>query len=277
MKQGEGNFDGSGGLKLYARWWLPEGDPRASLGIVHGFGEYCDRYTNLVEGLVPDGLALFGFDLRGHGRSPGQRGHINSWEEYRLDAGHFLEMIEEKQPGKPLFLYGHSMGALVALDYIMRNPGDLAGAIISGAPIKPVGVAKPYLVIIAKLLSRVWPSFPLDLGLEKAALSRDPLVVKAYEENPLVHGQASARWGTESLETIAWIRANPTRVNLPILMIHGGADRINDPQGTSEFFEGITFPDKQLKIYAGSYHEPHNDLEHVKVVEDMAQWIDKHL
>jgi alpha-beta hydrolase superfamily lysophospholipase len=277
MKQGEGEFKGSGGLRLYTRWWLPDGDPRGCLGIVHGVGECCDRYTHLIDGLVPDGLGVYGFDLRGHGRSPGQGGHINSWNEYRTDTDHFLKMIQGIYPNKPLFLYGHSLGALIALDYIMHEPRDLSGAIISGSPLQPVGVAKPFLVLIAKILSRVWPSFSIDLGLEKPALSRDPQVVKAYEENPLIHGKVSARWGTESMAAVNWVRSNPDRVNLPILMIHGGADRINDPQGTKDFFEGIPFPDKQLKIYPGSYHEPHNDLDHAQVVEDMVQWIDEHL
>lgn len=99
MKLGEGKFEGAGGLSLYARWWLPEGDPRGSLWILHGIGEYCDRYDYLVDGLVDHGLGVYGFDLRGHRRSPGQRDHIYSWDEYRLDTARYRS-LPRIDPGK---------------------------------------------------------------------------------------------------------------------------------------------------------------------------------
>jgi alpha-beta hydrolase superfamily lysophospholipase len=277
MKHTEGVFQGAGGIELYYQGWLPEANTRAVLAIVHGFGEHSGRYMNVVDPLTARGYAVYGFDLRGHGRSPGQRGHIDRWTEYREDVRAFLDKIHEQEPKQPVFLLGHSMGALIALDYILHHPEGLRGAIISGAPLEPVGVAKPYLIAIARLLSRVWPRCPMTLALETSAISRDPQVVEAYKTDPLVHDRVSARWGTESLATVEWVKAHPADVKLPILLIHGEADRINAASGSSRFFEAVTFPDKALKIYPGTYHEGHNDINHEQVVNDLAQWLDRHL
>jgi alpha-beta hydrolase superfamily lysophospholipase len=174
-------------------------------------------------------------------------------------------------------MLGHSMGALIALDYILRDPTGLRGAIISGSPLEPVGVAKPFLVLLAHVLSRVWPSFSLPLGLDPKGISRDTQVVKAYQADPLVHGKTTVRWGTEILQTIEWVKAHAVEVRIPILLIHGGSDPLNSPEGTRNFFEKITFPEKEMKIYPGSYHEAHNDLDYAQVLNDMAQWLERHL
>jgi alpha-beta hydrolase superfamily lysophospholipase len=277
MQHEEGTFQAAGEMILYYQSWVPEGNPRAILAIVHGFGEHSSRYPHVVEGLVPRGYAVYGFDLRGHGRSPGQRGHINAWAEYREDVRAFLQMIGEKEPGRPVFLLGHSMGALIALDYVMRQPGGLAGVVLSSLPIDPVGVAKAHLIAMARLLSRLWPTFAMEVGLETAALSRNPEVVRAYEEDPLVHGKATARWGTESLETVAWLKAHPAELTLPVLIIHGEADRLDAIEGVQVLFEQAASADKELKVDPGSYHEVHNDLDHAQMVSDLEAWLARHL
>jgi alpha-beta hydrolase superfamily lysophospholipase len=276
MERREGIFKGFAGLDLYYQCWREGGEARASLAIIHGFGEHCGRYLNVVNPLASQGFVIYGFDLRGHGRSPGQRGHINQWEEYRGDVEAFLHFVGKEEPNLPVFLLGHSMGALIALDYLLRLPAGLRGAVISGAPLEPVGVAKPFLVLLARLLSGIWPHFSLSLGLDTAALSRDRDVVKAYEADPLVHGKTTVRWGTEILKTVEWVKAHPAEVRIPILLIHGGSDRLNSPDGCRRFFEKITFPDKEMKVYPESYHEAHNDLDHAQVMKDMAQWLERH-
>ena len=276
MEHREGTFQGAGGIELYYQSWRAEKETRAVLAIIHGFGEHSGRYTNVVNYLTPLGNAVHGFDLRGHGRSPGQRGHINSWDEYREDVRTFLQMTSRREPNQPVFMLGHSMGALIVLDYVLRDSAGIRGAIISGAPLEPVGVAKPLLVMLARVLSRVWPRFSLPLGLDTKGISRDPDVVKAYEADPLVHGKTTVRWGTEILQTIEWVKAHAAEVNIPILLIQGGSDPLNSPNGTRSFFDKITFPDKEMEIYPGSYHEAHNDLDYVQVMKDMAQWLERH-
>jgi alpha-beta hydrolase superfamily lysophospholipase len=275
MQHSEGTFQGSGGMQLYYQSWRPDGDPRAIIAIIHGFGEHSGRYGHVVDHLAEHGFGLYGFDLRGHGRSPGQRGHINNWGEYRGDVRSFIQMIRARESAC-VFLLAHSMGALIGLDFIQHDPIGLRGAIISGAPIEPVGAAKPHLVLMARLLSKVKPDFALKLGLDTTALSHDPEVVKAYEQDPLVHGQASARWGTESLATIDWVKHNVDKIDIPVLFVHGELDAINGVDGVRKFYESVTFGDKTLHIYPGTYHEAHNDNLYEQVVHDMDEWIDAH-
>ena len=277
MNHSEGAFPGVGGPELYYQKWLPEGSPLAILAIVHGFGEHSGRYSTVVNHLTSRGFAIYGFDHRGHGRSPGQRGHINAWDEYRGDVSAFLKTIQAQNPQEAIFLMGHSMGALIVLDYVLRRPEKLAGTIVSGTPIDPVGFAKPYLITLARLLSRILPKFPIKIPFDAATISRDADVVAAYQQDPLVHCLATPRWGTESQKTIQWIKSRPQDLQMPILMIHGGSDPINTVAGCEDFFEKVSYPDKQLLVYPESYHEPHNDLDHKQVVEDLEKWLTKHL
>lgn len=276
MQHTDTTIQTSGDEQLYVQRWQADVPTRAVIAITHGVGEHSGRYMNLVNHLVPRGLVICGVDLRGNGRSSGVRGHIDGWEEYHNDLKSFLQWIPTWEPDRPKFVFGHSMGAMVVLDHILRDPEGLAGAVISGVPLEPVGLANPVLVSIARLLSRFWPRFSLPLGLETAALSRDSEVVKAYEEDPLVFGKVSARWGTESLDKLDWIREHAAEMRLPLLMIHGGADRINAPEGARWLLEAVTYPDKELRIYPDAYHEPHNDLDWEEEARDIERWIDSH-
>ncbi len=276
MEHTEAFYPGTGGLELYYQCWQPGMEPHAIVVVVHGVAEHSGRYMNLVDPLTRAGYAVYGDDHRGHGRSPGQRVYINQWGEYREDLKAFLEMIGRLEPGKPVFLFGHSMGALIALDYLLHYPEGIRGAVISGVPLEPAGVAKPHLVALARAVSGIWPRFSANLGLDPKALSRDQAVVKAYEADPLVSRKATARWGTENLNTVAWIKAHAAEIRLPILLIHGETDRLNLAQGSKELYEAMTQADKTLRIYPGGYHELHNDIDHVQVVNDIKEWLDQH-
>jgi len=277
MKRSEFHFEGMDGISLFAQAWLPESEPAAILGIVHGFGEHSGRYDTVVAAMLAHGIGVIGFDLRGHGRSPGQRGHILSWREYHGDVRAFITWIFGQKFGVPTFLLGHSLGSLIVAEFILSQPKDLSGVVLSGLAVDPVGAAKPVLVAIAKLLSRIWPTFPMKLGLDANALSRDRHVVNAYKTDPLVHGMTSARWGVETLAVIERIKANARQISLPLLMLHGGEDRINSAAGAQEFFRNAAPDIGEFRCYADSYHEPHNDLDHPAVVAALANWIDAHL
>ena len=164
MQHGEARFEGVEGISLYSQHWLPETSPHAIMAIVHGIGEHSGRYMSIVDHMVSNQYGIYGYDLRGHGNSPGQRGHINAWVEYRNDLLTFLKMIRVQQPECPIFLLGHSMGALIVLDFIFSEDETLAGVILSGTPIEPVGIASPFLIALAKVLSRIYPKFSIDLG-----------------------------------------------------------------------------------------------------------------
>lgn len=276
MQHSEFHFKGMNGCSLYAQCWLPVVSPRAVLVIVHGIGDHSGRYMNIVNHLVSSQIAVYGYDLRGHGNSPGQRGHIDSWVEYRTDLMNYINVIGAHQSGHQIFLLGHSMGALIALDYVQREKEQVAGAIISGAPIEPVGVAKPLKVALARILSRIYPGFPIDLGLEIDAISRIPSVVNAYQLDPLVHGKISARWGTEVLSALESVKMQGESITTPLLMIHGEADRLNSAEGAKKFFDRIQARDKEFISYPGGYHELHNDLDSETMLNDLLNWVNRH-
>ena len=277
MKEETGHFIGANGLQLFYKAWLPDAPPRAILAIVHGAGEHIDRYHNLVDALVPAGFVLTGYDQRGHGRSAGQRGHIHSWDEYREDMRMFLALATRLAPGLPLFLYGHSVGSLEVLDYILHYPEGLAGAILSGTALEPKEAAPPHLVLLAKALSGLVPGFSLKMTLKGSSLSRNPQVARAYMEDPLVHWRRSARWGTESLKVIAWIKSRAGEINLPVLFLHGESDLLVTVAGAQRFFQQIQYSDKTMHIYPGGLHEPHNDLEYRQAVSDIESRMNRHI
>mgnify|MGYP000212261072 CR=1 FL=1 len=272
----EGQFK-NGKMELFYQCWLPEGKPRGVVAIDHGVGEHSSRYPHVVDALVKQGWAVYGYDKRGHGRSAGKRGHILRWEEYRSDISAYLDLIRKEQPGLPIFLYGHSLGSLTTLDFIMHYPEAVKGAIISGTAIEPVGVAKPSLIRLAKMLSAVLPGYTIQSSLDPSGLTRDEAACKAYVNDPLVHTKMTTRFGTEGLRTVAWIKSHPEKVIIPVLFVHGGADPVNTLAGAQSFFEGVASVDKIFKVYPGSLHEVHNDLDHAVLMADVIAWLEGHL
>jgi len=274
MEHTEGRFPGVGGLELYYQCWRPESRPRAVVALVHGVGEHSGRYFNLVGPLVDAGYAVYGYDHRGHGLSPGTRVHINSWSEYRDDLVTFLALIAEEEPGCPIVVYGHSMGSLVVLDYLALKPEGLAGAIISGVAIQPVGVGSPLVVTMAKILSGITPRLSVDLGIDAGSLTADPEAIEIHRADPLLTGRATVRWGAESLKTVERVKASMHQVELPLLVIHGEVDPLNHVDGARALFETASHPDKTLLICPDAHHEPHNDFGHEHLVASTREWLD---
>lgn len=277
MEHKEGVFQGAGKLNLYYQSWKSSSEPHAIVAIVHGVGEHSGRYQNLLEPMTDNKYAVYGFDLRGHGRSPGQRVYINSWAEYREDLNAFVKFIKEQEPGKPIFLYCHSLGSIIGLDYMMNYPKEIKGAILSGTPFESSGAVKPALIAIANTMSKIIPRLSMNLGLDVTALSRDEAVGRAYVNDPLVCRLATARFGTEYLKTTAWTREHIGELSIPTFFIHGENDRIAVAEAVSEAVKKITLAEKSLIIYPGGYHEPHNDYGHPRVMGNVIEWLDQHL
>ncbi|WP_297853654.1 alpha/beta hydrolase [Meiothermus sp.] len=245
--------------------------------IIHGFGEHSGRYENLAQHLAAQGYAVYAPDLRGHGGSEGQRGHIDRWLDYRSDLATLYRYMEIWEGSVPGFLYGHSMGSLVVLEYLTGQAPGVRGAIVSGVLLEPGQPAHPLLVAAARFLSRHWPNAPLWLNLSPKALSRDPEVVRAYRKDPLVHNRASARWGTEVLRTIELVKEEVKSIQRPLLILHGEADTISRVEGARWLFREVSSADKELRIYPGGFHEPHNDLCKDQVLQDISEWLERHL
>ncbi len=276
MKHEEGQFAGVGELSLYYQCWQPEEDARAVLVIVHGLGEHSGRYMNVVNHLVPLGYAVYGFDHRGHGRSPGPRGFINNYIEFRGDVRNFLQMVREREGKRPLFLMGHSMGGGIVVNYVLHDPEGFAGVIASAPTVGKLNI-QPVLAFASRMMSGVLPKLSIDNGLDVTGISRNTAVVQAYKDDPLVHSKGTPRLGVEIMDNAAWNMANAREWEPPLLMLHGDADRIVNVDETRAFFAQVQQPDKELIIYEGGYHESHNDVHYQQVVADLARWLGQHL
>ncbi|MDJ0688452.1 MAG: alpha/beta hydrolase [Xenococcaceae cyanobacterium MO_188.B32] len=274
-REREGTFQGANGVKLYYQSWHPQALAKAILVIVPGHGGHSGTFTRMVAYLVERNYIIYSFDLRGNGRSPGQRGYINSWAEFRADLTAFLNLVTAKKPALPLFLIGQSMGGTIALDYVLRESDRLQGLILM-APALGLGVSA-WKLWLGKILSRIWPHFALDTGIDLSAGSRDPEVVAAFARDTLRHSQGTARLATELLKTINWINDHATELKVPLLILHGGADRVTLPEDSRIFWERLTLADKERREYPDSYHELHNDLNYQEVLTDIEDWLNRHL
>jgi alpha-beta hydrolase superfamily lysophospholipase len=276
MKHKSGRFRGAHGEEMFYQSWRPDKAPQATLVLVHGFSDHCSRYTNLVNGLVPRGVVLYGYDQQGYGQSPGPRGYINSFNEYREDLRIFMQLVREWEYKNPLFLMGQSMGGLIVLDYGLHHPQNLNGVIasaphLSDPPISPIRAA------LGRLLANIWPARPFDANLDESAISRNPAVVQAYQDDPLVHGKGTPRLSKELSTAVIKTQANARNFQPPLLIYHGSADRLTSPTASRQFFDNVPGGNKRYITYEGGYHECHNDLHQERVVIDVGQWIEEQI
>lgn len=277
MKHQEGFFKGVRNISIYFQSWLPENEPKAILLIVHGLAEHSGRYMNIVNRFVSLGYAVYGIDHLGHGKSDGKRVHVERFEDYTNTLKVYLDMIRRWQPGKPIFLVGHSMGGLIGAVYLIEHQTELTGAVLSGAAVKVPKNITPAILVVGKMLSALAPRFGL-IGLEADGVCRDPAVVKAYISDPLVYkGKATARLAAEILKAMQYVSAQATKITLPILMVQGSADRLVDPAGSLMLYDAVSSADKEIRIYDGFYHEVFNEPEHDEVLRDVEIWLEAHL
>lgn len=277
MRHSENNFTAHDGLELYCQAWRPDGRAKASLTIIHGIGEHSGRFMNLVHPLVSHGYAVYGFDARGHGHSPGRRGHVNSFAEFRYDVNVFLEQVVAVEDSDiPKFVLGRSLGGLIALDTVLHQNRGLAGVIVS-SPALDAGGISPALMFIARLLSKLWPTLSFKTGLDVTGISRDPAVVDAYRTDPMVHGKGTPRLATESTAAMEWCLQHGHELQIPILVLNGSADRITSPIASGQFFDRVVYEDKTRRVYDGGYHESLNDLQHALVAHEIESWMEARL
>ncbi|TGL77139.1 alpha/beta hydrolase [Leptospira yasudae] len=276
-------FVGSGGAKIFYRTYQPKEGRKGNrvLVVQHGIGEHSGRYEFLVEALAGTGTAFYLIDSRGHGRSEGKRGAVDSFSDFLSDLDKLIAIAKEKEKVSKVTLLGHSMGAAIVTFYAEEgtNQGNLSGLIVSALPIK----VKLDLVMkvkkgIAPFMADILPNLTLPTGLNVNHLSHDKAVVEAYVKDPLVHGMASAYLGNMLLNSEEPILANAGKIKLPIYVFHGKEDYIADSTGSEAFFEVVGSQDKSLKIYEGLYHETMNERieDRTKVLNDLKKWFDSH-
>lgn len=277
MQHHEGTFTNNRNARIYHQSWLPEGEARAVILIVHGLAEHGGRYANVVNHLVPQGYAIYALDHIGHGRSDGTRVYVDSFAEYITTLKTYFDMVRAEQPGKPIFLYGHSLGGLITANYLLEHQSGLAGAILSGALVTIPRNLSPATVLAARIVARILPKMGVNV-LDSSGISHDPAVVKAYDNDPLVYrGRITARLGAEMFAAVRRAQAGMDTITLPVFILHGGADPLVDPASATYLNEHLGSADKTLKIYPDLYHELHNELQHPQVLADVQAWLEKRL
>ncbi|MGQ9788995.1 MAG: lysophospholipase [Candidatus Hadarchaeaceae archaeon] len=261
------------GLKLYLRNWSPCGSARGWILIVHGLGEHGGRYGHVAEAFNARGYAVTVFDLRGHGRSEGKRGDFPSYETVMDDIRLVLGEIAAGHPGEPGFLYGHSMGGNLVLNYALRHKPALTGVIASSPWLRLVHEPRPLDLLLAKALKHLYPSLTRSTGLPAAYLSHDERVVKDYLDDPLVHDRASIRLYLAVKEAGEWAIAHAPEFPLPLLLMHGDGDRITSFEASAEFSRRMA-REHTFKRWSGLYHEPHNELQRAEVIDFVVAWVE---
>lgn len=267
----EGAFKAHKNIELFYQSWLPQKEKRASIIIVHGVGEHSSRYAHVGEYFSSLGYAVYAFDQRGNGRSPGKRGHVNDFDEYTLDLKRFIEHL---LLAGQLFILGHSLGGLITVRFAMDYPQNLSGIIVS-SPALGLSMKIPlWQKALSYALNSLYPSFTMiDNGIPSKYLSHDTKVCSAYDSDPLVHRQRSVRFFMEFVKTLAKTFNEPEKLKCPSLFIQAGDDRIVSVERLKEFFRNIPAEKKILKIYPGFYHEILNEIEKDKVFRDIEVWL----
>jgi alpha-beta hydrolase superfamily lysophospholipase len=267
-----GTFIGRGGVTLFRQAWLPDRPPRATLINLHGLGDHSSLYPALPEHFVPHDIAVHAFDLRGHGRSGGQRAYLDDWNDYREDLDTFVRLVAGRSAGRA-FLLGNSLGGLAVLDSALHHGCRLSGVIAAAPALGQVGVPR-VLMAAGRILSRVWPRFSLRTGMNLGGISRDPAAVRTVIDDPLFHSVGTARLSTEVVATIERVQRLAPSLDLPVLLLHGGADTMVSPEGTRAFFARLTVPDRELIEYPDAYHALFADLDAPRVLADLREWIE---
>ena len=264
------------GDKQYYKHWSTTA-PKAGVLIAHGYGEHIGRYEHVAAALNAAGYDVFALDLWGHGKSDGARGYVPAFSVYLDGLDALLLKAKESLPGAKLFLLGHSMGGLVAEQFLENRQQDFAGAVLSGPAVVPVDEQPAIVIAIGLLLSRIAPKTGI-IGLDANLVSRDPKVVADYVADPLVNkGKISARLAAEMLASMQRAQGDAGKITLPILLLHGGDDGLTSVEGSKLLYENIRSTDKTLKIFDGFYHEIFNDPGKENVIADMIAWLDAHV
>ncbi len=268
-------FETSHGLQIFIRSWRPRDAPRGVVAIVHGVNSHSGYYAWAAEQFVAAGLAVYALDLHGRGKSDGERFYLENMEDYVSDVDTLVTLAKSREPGLPVFLLGHSAGGVISCTYTLEHQARLAGLICESFAFQ---VAAPDIALaVVKGLSYVAPRAHV-LRLKNEEFSRDPRVVQAMNSDPLIANES------QPSNTVAELARADERlerefplITLPVLILHGTADKVTRPSGSQLFYDTAGSRDKTLKLYIGHVHDLLNDVDKEKVMSDITGWIDAHI
>lgn len=267
----EGTFDGVGGMSIFWRSWAPAAPTRAAVVIVHGFNSHSGYYGWVAEQLTGDACAVYALDLRGRGKSDGERFYVEKFSDYVEDVGKFIAMARSENPGVPVFLLGHSAGGVVACTYALDHEDRIDGLICESFALE---VPAPNIALSAlKGLSHIAPHLHV-LTLKNEDFSRDPSVVEAMNSDPLISNESQpAETIAEMVRADGRLKKEFSNITLPLLILHGTADHATRYSGSQLFFDAAGSEDKTLRLYDGHYHDLLSDLGKEDVMADIRSWL----
>lgn len=271
MTEREFSWTTSDNINIYAKEWKVE-FPKAVIALVHGLGEHCNRYKHVAQYFAQHNIAMVGYDRRGHGQSGGKRGHTPNYEALLKEVDSLLAITKEKYPIAPVFLYGHSMGGNIVLKYQITRKLDIAGVITTGAFIEFPDTPPKMLIMIGKLMRRIYPAFSQNNGLSPQDVSSDPEVVEAYINDPLVHNKITSATGIGLIEVANELASYDGTVQVPSLLMHGNQDKLTGFEGSKEFAARVKGP-IYYKEWNKAYHELHNENIKKEVFDYTINWI----
>jgi acylglycerol lipase len=259
-------------LDLYFQSWIPQTEPEAIICLVHGLGEHSGRYAHVAAEMNNAGFAILTFDLRGHGKSGGQRGHTPSSQAFLKDIDLLLAEAKKRYPGKPTFLYGHSLGGILVLYYTVERKPQVNGVVATSSGLRTSLEEQKVKIAFAKGMAKVLPTLSMPSGLDAAQISRDPEVVRIYQQDTLVHDQATLSMASNLLKAIDWTFTHAGEFQPPLLLVHGTGDQIAYSRGSQEFAKLVP-GDCTLKLWDGLLHETHNEPEKMEVLAFTIAWL----
>ena len=271
----EESLDGAQGLKIFLRSWRPATAPRAIIVLSHGFNSHGGYYLWAAEQLLASGLAVYALDYRGRGRSDGERFYVERFSDYQSDLDLVVKTARSRDPGLAVFIFGHSAGGVVACNYVLDHQKEIAGLICESFAYQLP--APDFALAVLKGLSHLAPHAHV-LRLPTKAFSRDPKVVQALNDDPLLANEVQpTKTVAEMVRADERLKRDFPLFTLPLLIIHGTSDSVARPEGSKEFYSRATAADKTLKLYEGYFHDPLNDVGKEVVMTDIRAWLEQRL
>jgi acylglycerol lipase len=267
-------LEGAGNLQIFTRVWRPDAKARAAMVIVPGFNSHSGHYQWVAEQLVSHGLAVYAIDLRGRGKSGGERFYVDNISDYVDDVATLVRAVKAREPGLPVFLLGHSAGGVVACTYAIDHQAELAGLVSESFAYRVP--APDFALAVLKGLSHVAPHAH-SVKLKNDDFSRDPQVVAAMNTDPLIANESQPFQTMAALvHADERLKKDFNKITLPVLILHGTADRAAKSSGSEEFYKAVGSADKTLNLYDGAFHDLLNDLDKEVVLTDVQRWVDAH-
>ena len=271
----ESSFEGVGGLNIFTRSWQPSGKPRGIMVLIHGFNAHSGYMVWPGEQFAANGFASYALDLRGRGKSEGERFYVEEFSDYLGDVNKLVGIARSENPGLPVYVLGHSAGGVIATSYVFEHQSEIAGLICESFA---YDVGLPNAVsLILKGISHLTPHLHV-YSLKNEIFSRVPQAVAAMNSDPLIANESQpAETAAEMLKAADRLTENMPKFTVPVLIIHGTDDKATRPPGSQYFYDHAGSADKTLKLYEGHYHDLHNDVDKEIVMADILKWIDERI